>query len=87
MCIKKNETKSDVVFSTLHNVGTTSVSGVETTLHNVHTTFCFKNKKQSGTSFQARSFVELFDEKFSYEMLRKLGKFHYQTVLIFQVIQ
>ena len=34
----ENKTKSDVRFSTLHNVDTTSVPNVETTLQNVETT-------------------------------------------------
>ena len=34
----EDKTKSDVGFSTLHNVDTTLVPDVETTLHNVDTT-------------------------------------------------
>ena len=34
----ENETKSNVRFSTLHNVNTTSVPVIETTLHNGKTT-------------------------------------------------
>ena len=44
----ENETKSDVGFSTLHNVNTKSVSEVKSTLHNVNTTVF----QRCTTSFQ-----------------------------------
>ena len=39
------------------------------------------------TGIQATLFIEFFDKKFYFVLLRKLAKFHYQTVLTSQVIQ
>ena len=47
----------------------------------------FENWKGSGTSFQATFFTEFFDKFFSFVILHKLTKFHYQTVFTFQLIQ
>ena len=47
----------------------------------------FENYKGPGTSFQVTFFVEFFDKNFSFVMLHKLAKFHYQTMLTFQVNQ
>ena len=47
----------------------------------------FENWKESGTSFQATFFTEIFDKKFSFAILYKLAKFNYQTVFTSQVNQ
>ena len=39
-----------------------------------------ENWKEPGTNFQATFFIEFFDKKFSFIMLHKLVKFHYQNV-------
>ena len=40
-----------------------------------------------GISFMATFFIIFFDKNFSFEILHKIAKFHYQTVFTFQVIQ
>ena len=47
----------------------------------------FENLKGLGTNFQASFSTEFFDKTYSFVIFRKLEKFHYQTVIIFQVIQ
>ena len=47
----------------------------------------FKNKKRTGTSFQATFFVEFLDKHFSLVILHKVTKFHSQTMSTYQVIQ
>ena len=46
-----------------------------------------KNKKRTGTSFQATFFVEFLDKNFSFVILHKVTKFHWQTMSTFEVIQ
>ena len=41
----------------------------------------------SGTSFQATFFIEFFDKKFSFVILHKVAKCHYQTVFTSQPIK
>ena len=41
----------------------------------------FENYKGPGTSFQATIFTQFFDKKIYFVILRKLNKFHFQTVL------
>ena len=48
--------------------------------------FC-KSKIGPGTGFQATFHAEVLDKKFSFVILHKLAKFHFQTVFIFQIIQ
>ena len=43
--------------------------------------------KEPGTSFQPTFFIEFVDIKLYFVMLHKLAKFHYQAVLLSQVIQ
>ena len=45
----------------------------------------FENQKEFGASFEATFFINLFDKNFPFVMLHKLAKFHYQTVITFQV--
>ena len=40
----------------------------------------FKNKKVFETSFRATFFVECLDKNFSFVILHKLTKFHYQSL-------
>ena len=47
----------------------------------------FENKKRPGTSFQATTFIEFLDKKFSLAMLHRLALFHQQTMFTSQVIQ
>ena len=44
-----------------------------------------KNWKGSGTSFQVTFFVEFIDKNFSFVMLHKLAKLHYQTVFTYKL--
>ena len=46
-----------------------------------------KNLKGPGTSFQVTFCIELYDKKFTFVILHKLVKFHYQTVFTSQFIQ
>ena len=47
----------------------------------------FIDKNGPRTSLQATVFAELFDKNFSSEILHKLAKYHYKTVLTSQVVQ
>ena len=52
--------------------------------------FCrgfLENKKEPETIFQASSMVEFSDKFFSFVILHKLAKFHYQSILNSQAIQ
>ena len=42
--------------------------------------FLFTENIGSGTNLKATFFIEFFDKKFSFVILHKLAKFHYQTV-------
>ena len=46
-----------------------------------------ENLKGLQTSFQAIFFIKSFDKNFSFIILHKLAKFHYQTVFTFQFLQ
>ena len=52
----------------------------------VHLKF-FENSKRLVTNFRAKFFAQCFDKKFSFGILHKLAKFHYQTEVSLQVIR